>query len=332
MTHYDEQTEISMYTKRDMADGYDLYLSVHSNAGGSDGAIMFCDVNPDYNDKPLAEAILRAHCKANGVRYVGLWYIEDSGVGNGWNNLGRPVAGRTNYYAELNGNSAKVPLLFERFFHDNRNDVAKSTTEEAIEKSTRAVADVIISMKGNGKVETAPDPQKPDTDSAKFMMGEVAKLVKKYAGPGTALPSVLIAQIMLETGMLTSELWKNANNPAGIKWSVPYTNFPYYEKVSPEWINGQQTQISSKFVKFDTPEEGIMCMTKHMRSTKEREKIYDKVLKATDYKTQAQGLSGTWATDPNYGKKLIELIEKYDLTKYDSNKPVEDNPCPSGGR
>jgi lysozyme len=42
------------------------------------------------------------------------------------------------------------------------------------------------------------------------------------------------------------------------------------------------------------------------------------VIKATDYQTAAQALqTAGYATDPSYAQKLINIIQKYDLQRYD---------------
>lgn len=42
------------------------------------------------------------------------------------------------------------------------------------------------------------------------------------------------------------------------------------------------------------------------------------MLAAKDYKTQAKALvQDNYATDPNYAEKLTNLIEQFDLEKYD---------------
>lgn len=194
----------------------------------------------------------------------------------------------------------------------------------------KAWDDFVADIRSRAKGEKAPvendKPSEQFPKSKEEAIAYIAPLVQKYYKEGvSALPSVMIAQVMLETAFGTSELLLNANNPAGIKFSSPYdVTYNYYEKVSPEWVKGQETSQKSKFVKFPSLEVGIENMAKHMISTPTRKGIYTKVLNSKTYKDQAKGLSETWTTDPNYGKKLIEIIEKYNLTKYDS-KPVEES-------
>lgn len=45
---------------------------------------------------------------------------------------------------------------------------------------------------------------------------------------------------------------------------------------------------------------------------------YQAVIQATDYQTAAQALvTAGYATDPDYAQKLINIIQKYDLQRYD---------------
>lgn len=47
---------------------------------------------------------------------------------------------------------------------------------------------------------------------------------------------------------------------------------------------------------------------------------YKEVVQADNYKDSAKGLSmDGYATDPAYAQKIIQIIEKYHLNKYDRN-------------
>lgn len=150
----------------------------------------------------------------------------------------------------------------------------------------------------------------------------LAPLVQKYDEVGGMFPSVKIAQIIQETGWLTSDLYKYANNPAGMKFSAPYsTKYPnmYYEKTSPEWDSaGNKYYKVSKFRKYNTVEDGIKDMAGFYTSTSWRTDFYKAALTATTPQAQAKALSNTWATDPKYGEQLIVLMNDYDLYRYDT--------------
>ncbi len=162
---------------------------------------------------------------------------------------------------------------------------------------------------------------------------KVAPIIVKYDDKGGMLPSVKIAQVLLESGNLTSELAVKANNPVGMKFSAPFSNlFPenFYYKSSGEYGSGSYNLISP-FRKYDCLEDALKDHAGFFTSSDFRKNLYSKALSATNYKDQANALTGTYATSPYYGRRLIEIIEKYGLQKYDgtSGSVVVNVPVPA---
>ena len=161
-----------------------------------------------------------------------------------------------------------------------------------------------------------------DTTTQNFIK-EIAPLVQKYNSP--ILASVRIAQAVLESDKGRSELAKNAKNLFGIKASEPW-NGRSYSKVSGEVINGQYGDYRSNFRAYDSWEKSIEDHSKFFTSTTYRENTaYKKAIDAKNYKNQANALSGVYATDPIYGEKLIDIIETYNLTQYDTEVNKKEN-------
>lgn len=159
---------------------------------------------------------------------------------------------------------------------------------------------------------------------------KVAPLVVKYDEKGGILPSIKIAQILLESGNLSSELAVNANNPLGIKFAEPFsTTNPndYYVLNSKEWNGSTYYNKVSKFRKYNSIEEAIKDHSELFTSSPWRANLYKDALSATNYKDQANALTGTYAHNPIYGTRLSEIIEKYNLTQYDgaTSKPTTDS-------
>lgn len=133
--------------------------------------------------------------------------------------------------------------------------------------------------------------------------------MRKYSVPA----SITLAQGILESGSGKSKLAVEANNHFGIKchdtWSgatmhidddAPNECFRKYKSVD------QSFEDHSVFLKKPRYEELF-------------------VLEITDYKGWAQGLKKCgYATSSTYAKNLIDLIEKYELTQFDTEqKPNE---------
>lgn len=129
-------------------------------------------------------------------------------------------------------------------------------------------------------------------------------------------PSILLAQCILESDWGRSELATNANNFGGIKASPPW-NGAVYKKLTKEWDGTRYIAITADFAKFDTVEDYVQYHANFFTRNETAKKVYQKVLQAKTYQEQAKALTGTYATDPSYGKKLIDLIEKYHLYDYD---------------
>lgn len=146
----------------------------------------------------------------------------------------------------------------------------------------------------------------------------IEKMAVLYqAVPSKILVSVRLAQACLESSYGQSELARNARNFAGIKASSPWTG-ETYTKLSDEEIDGKMKPKMSAFRKYGSVEEFVEDHSNFFTSTQKRaEEVYKQAIEATTYIGQCAALSSVYATDSKYGRKLIEIIEQYDLTQYD---------------
>lgn len=126
----------------------------------------------------------------------------------------------------------------------------------------------------------------------------------------TGIPaSVTLAQWALESGWGAHE---PGNNPFGIKAIAGYTSemLPTHE-----YVHGHMTTENQPFAVF--PDLGTAFM------------VHDKLLanaacyaparaKLPDVFAFANALTGVYATDPNYGHLLGEIIRGSNLTQYDA--------------
>ena len=118
---------------------------------------------------------------------------------------------------------------------------------------------------------------------------------------------IAMAQGILESGGGKGRLAVEANNHFGIKCH--------------EW-NGKKIyhdddEKQECFRKYDTPEFSYRDHSIFL-ATRDRYSFLFK-LDINNYEKWAKGLKKAgYATDPKYPKKLIDLIERYDLDKYDN--------------
>ncbi len=134
------------------------------------------------------------------------------------------------------------------------------------------------------------------------------------------LPSLVMAQAILESDWGRSELAQQAHNHFGIK-DKPEWKGDIYVKGTWEVIDGSDTSVEAAFRAYKSLAEGVKDHGRFL-TTGWRQDHY-KVKGVTDYKQAVQNIaSGGYATDPNYASKLISLIEKYRLKKFDEKAGI----------
>lgn len=132
------------------------------------------------------------------------------------------------------------------------------------------------------------------------------------------LPSITVSQAILESGWGKSKLSKESNNLFGIKADNSWDG----EAVEAITSENYDDTIKAKFRKYKSITDSIKDHGKFLSENKRyRENgLFD----SKNYEKQAQALEDagySTKTDKNgkliYGDMLIEIIEKYNLTKLD---------------
>ena len=128
-------------------------------------------------------------------------------------------------------------------------------------------------------------------------------------------PSIKLAQAALESGWAGSSLTENANNFFGIK-SHNWGGATYNAQTHEYYGSGGPTTIQADFRYYGSPYESFMDHSAFLHKHSRYSSLFN--LDPLDYKRWAIGLQNAgYATSPTYADKLIGLIEKYDLQKYD---------------
>jgi flagellum-specific peptidoglycan hydrolase FlgJ len=130
------------------------------------------------------------------------------------------------------------------------------------------------------------------------------KIMVKYGIPS----SIILGQGILESGAGTGPLSSIANNHFGIKchndWTGPSVKY-------------DDDAAQECFRKYDQPGESYADHAVFLSSRPRYKSLFQ--LEKGDYKQWAKGLKDAgYATDPKYPDKLIGIIERYQLNKYDS--------------
>ncbi|WP_196885263.1 glucosaminidase domain-containing protein [Aureivirga sp. CE67] len=145
--------------------------------------------------------------------------------------------------------------------------------------------------------------------------------MKKYGVPA----SITLAQGILESGRGQSKLASKSNNHFGVKCHKDWKGPKVYH---------DDDRKGECFRKYKHPKYSFRDHSLFLVERDRYSFLFE--YKVTDYKRWAKGLKKAgYATDPKYPAKLISIIEKYELHKYDKNVKathVKDKKLTSSGK
>lgn len=147
----------------------------------------------------------------------------------------------------------------------------------------------------------------------------ISPKAEKIARENGLYASIMIAQAALETGFGTSDKADIANNFFGIKADSSYQG---YSIIMPTWeiINNKRVEVDAKFRLYPTFDYSLLDNMDKLKNGLPRNSAFYNgiwVENTNSYKDATLFLTGKYATDPSYYLKLNNLIEMYNLTKYD---------------
>lgn len=194
------------------------------------------------------------------------------------------------------------------------------TTKSAPAKSTVAVKKPTAT---NTTPTKSSNTQKPDsepeileaTTRVKVTTAMVIAYIELYKETAKknmsqyGIPSsIILGQGILESGAGTGPLSRLANNHFGIKchkeWTGPSVRY-------------DDDEAQECFRKYDKAAESYQDHSLFLTSRPRYSPLF--LLGKGDYKSWAKGLKmAGYATDPKYPEKLIGIIERYQLSQYDS--------------
>ena len=133
--------------------------------------------------------------------------------------------------------------------------------------------------------------------------------------------SVSLAQAALETGWLKFlphdiHTGQNSYNIYGIKGVGPAGSVECYTQ---EWQNGAYVTILAQFAAYHSYLESMEGHAQLLLTDSRYKPVLDAVTPfAACYALQDSG----YATDPTYGSQLVQLIQQFNLTRYDVKAPT----------
>ena len=157
----------------------------------------------------------------------------------------------------------------------------------------------------------------------------LANSAKPVANANGLYPSVMIAQALLESDWGKSTLSRAPyNNLFGIQGS--YNGNCVYMKTQ-EYINERYVEKVMPFRKYPSLAESFADNAHVLKTTNFGNGYYYAGTwraNASTYQQATSALTGKYATDPNYGNSLNNIIQRYNLTQYDGTgnvSPVSSN-------
>lgn len=152
---------------------------------------------------------------------------------------------------------------------------------------------------------------------------KIAAYVQKYAPRyGILIHSPIIAQSILESARGTSDLAINANNYFGLKWRegrCPTATGIYTKEGSEQNKDGSYASSVMQWCKFPNMEAGVQGYFDFINNSR-----YANLKGVTDPETYLKLIrEDGYATSLKYVENLLNVIESYNLTKYDSKTQEE---------
>ena len=167
------------------------------------------------------------------------------------------------------------------------------------------------------------------SEKIKKFLDTMVPLAQEDMRKSGILASLTLAQEITESGWLTSELTLKANNPHGMKAELSGNNWPgstwngdVYEKETAEQRkDGTYYTVVAPFRKYSSLQEAVADHSAYLAGARNADGglRYPGIVGEKDAAKAAHIVaSGEYATSLTYEEKLIERINKYNLTQYDS--------------
>ena len=157
------------------------------------------------------------------------------------------------------------------------------------------------------------------------MLAPIAQ--KAFNNIGKILPSICIAMAIVESNCGQSNIMKKNNALLGQKVGTGKTAKKYWSgkffvsRTKEEYTVGTHTIIKSAFRAYDSVEQCVFNYYELLNTS-----LYKKVISNVDYKTQIQQIKDCgYMTSSTEVNSVISIIEKYNLTIYDTKNDSENS-------
>jgi flagellum-specific peptidoglycan hydrolase FlgJ len=196
-------------------------------------------------------------------------------------------------------------------------EVPAEPQEEAVVEDVPVVTDNGLTVQPDQEISVVKNEP---TETFIRRIGEKARAVGQK---NDLYASVMIAQAILETGAGGSQLSQQPYyNLFGIKGE--YKGEQVVFSTQEDDGSGNMYTIDAAFKKYPSYKESFEDYAKLMKEgIDSNSEIYSGTWKtnAVSYQEATKSLTGVYATDTSYDKKLNAFIEEYNLTEYDKAQP-----------
>ena len=166
---------------------------------------------------------------------------------------------------------------------------------------------ILISFSSCSALKTASVGEKSVEDKIKLYIKKFAPAAVKNMRFYKIPASITLAQGVLESGHGESTLAKKANNHFGIKCHKGWKG---------RSIRHDDDEENECFRSYKNPLKSYRDHSLFLVDRDRYNALFE--LKRKDYKGWAKGLKAAgYATDTKYAEKLISLIERFNLTRFD---------------
>lgn len=212
--------------------------------------------------------------------------------------------------AAVSANSASSSTAVQSTAASQSSTAESTASQVAASAATTTLAAASASTQSN-QVDLSSLYFSSNAKSQNFIESVAQGAINGWTKYGV-LPSVTVAQAILESGWGQSGLSTSAHNLFGIKGSY---NGQYVTMQTREVYNGQSYYIYDNFRKYANNSESVEDHGNFLYSNSRYANLLgDQAYTSVARKLQADG----YATDPSYASSLIKLVEMYNLTQLDN--------------
>ncbi|MDC2845247.1 LysM peptidoglycan-binding domain-containing protein [Limosilactobacillus mucosae] len=212
--------------------------------------------------------------------------------------------------AAVSANSANSSTAVQSTAASQSSTAESTASQVAASAATTTLAAASASTQSN-QVDLSSLYFSSNAKSQNFIESVAQGAINGWTKYGV-LPSVTVAQAILESGWGQSGLSTSAHNLFGIKGSY---NGQYVTMQTREVYNGQSYYIYDNFRKYANNSESVEDHGNFLYSNSRYANLLgDQSYTSVARKLQADG----YATDPSYASSLIKLVEMYNLTQLDN--------------